>query len=53
MIAIDIVLALVLSIDFAARLMIAEDKARHFLEPVTIADAVVIASLVLAPFFSS
>jgi len=49
-IAIDIVLALVLSIDFAARLMIAEDKARHFLEPVTIADAVVIASLVLAPF---
>lgn len=49
-IAIDLALAVVLSLDFAARLTIAEDKARHFLEPVTIADAVVIASLLLAPF---
>ena len=43
-------MALVLVVDFAARLAIAERKGRHLLNPIVIADAVVIVTL-LAPAF--
>jgi voltage-gated potassium channel len=49
-IAADLVLAVLLGADFVARLIMADSRARHLLQPVTIADAVVVASLILAPF---
>jgi voltage-gated potassium channel len=47
-IALDLVIAFLLSLDFAARLFIAPDRRRHLLNPITITDAIVIVSL-LAP----
>jgi voltage-gated potassium channel len=48
--AVDYAVALVLVVDFAARIVIAERKGRYLLNPIVIADAVVIATL-LAPVF--
>ncbi len=48
---VDLSLALVLSLDFAARLYIAQRPARQLLNWITIADAVVIVSLI-APVFT-
>jgi voltage-gated potassium channel len=47
---VDLTLALVLSLDFAARLYIAQHPARQLLNWITIADAVVIVSLILPVF---
>lgn len=47
---IDYTIAVVLSLDFAARLWISQRRLRHLLKPVVIADAVVILTL-LAPAF--
>ncbi len=47
---VDLTLALVLSLDFAARLYIAQHPGRQLLNWITIADAVVIVSLILPVF---
>ena len=47
---VDYVLVLILSADFAARLFIDKRRMRFLLNPVSIADLVVIASLIAAPF---
>jgi voltage-gated potassium channel len=47
MIYLDMVIAAVLVVDFAARLFIARRRLRHLLDPVTIADMVVISTLLL------
>jgi voltage-gated potassium channel len=47
MIYLDMAIAAVLAVDFSARLFIARRRLRHLLDPVTIADMVVIATLVL------
>jgi voltage-gated potassium channel len=47
---VDHAVALVLLADFAARLAISERKARHLMNPIVLADAIVIATL-LAPAF--
>lgn len=51
--AIDGVIALLLILDFAARLTIARSKARFFADLTTIADIVVIATLVAAAFIDN
>jgi voltage-gated potassium channel len=47
-IVLDLIIAFLLSLDFAARLFIAPDRRKHLLHPITITDALVIVSL-LAP----
>lgn len=49
----DIVIGLVILADFAARLWIERDRRRMILQIYTIADLVVIASLLLAPFLTA
>ena len=47
MIAIDVTIAILLVLDFSARLLIARPIRRYLLDPVTITDVVVIATLLL------
>jgi voltage-gated potassium channel len=47
MIYFDMVIAAVLAVDLAARLFIARNRLRHLLDPVTVADVIVIATLLL------
>lgn len=47
---VDLALAIVLSLDFAARLYIAQHPARQLLNWITIADAIVIVSLIIPVF---
>ena len=50
---VDYAIALILAADFAARLHIAGRRTRFLLDPVSLADLVVVASLIAAPFFTN
>ena len=50
MITIDVTIAILLILDFSARLLIARPIRRYLLDPVTISDLVVIATLAVASF---
>jgi voltage-gated potassium channel len=51
-IAVDVVLGLIILADVLARLWIAPDRRRHLLRLITLADAVVVFSLLLAPLLA-
>lgn len=53
MVPLDLVIAALLTLDFAARLFIARPRIRYLIDPVTIADLVVIACLVLPFLFEN
>jgi voltage-gated potassium channel len=49
----DYLIAAVLLADFAARLWIAKQPYRHLFDPITLADAIVVATLLLAPLMEN
>lgn len=52
-IALDVLIAIPLTLDFAARFWIARSKSAHLLQVTTIADVLIIASLLLPLFFDN